>query len=216
MISIKTQARDRLFYDGYHYAVKFRMTHAAGLRNLTHKSIDSWAAGRNQIIMHYRQWEDKISEQDVAQLHRVADILLTLKEPSKRMIFNRHVYLYTNCLEDVHTVAASTDITKIQVTQADVCLPRDVVLLAEPKHKYRTYLKERWIPDEQTLVLRKFLLGRENMYGFTPLFKHRLTFWEKFYTMSHFFVDHDDPGDLLMLEMVCPGLIRKTLPIQAK
>lgn len=214
-LEIKTEPRDRLYYKDYHYSAQFYLQHAPAIRYLNHKVIDDYVYHRKGLNS-YSNWDRSITSVNQQKLHNVCDLFLAFREPFKKMVYHSHIYFYTSCLEDLESVHKHPDILHFQAVKADVCLPLDVVLLKEPKHKYRTYLKERWIPDEQTPVLRKFLLNRENLYGFTPLFKHRLENWERFYTMSHFFIDHDDPRDLLMLELVVPGLIRKTMPIQAK
>ena len=216
MLDIKTEPRDRLYHRDYHYSAQFYLHSAAALRKLDHSKIDAYVAYRKESRGYYNGWREQVTSGDEQKLHNVCNLFLGFKEPFKLMVYSNHVYFYTSCFEDIESVANHPDVAHFQVTKADVCLPHDVVLLKEPKHKYRTYLKERWIPNEQTPVLRKFLLSRENLYGFTPLFKNRLSTWDRFYTMSHFFIDHNDPKDLLMLELVVPGLIRKTLPIQAK
>lgn len=213
-LEIKTEARDRLYYKDYHYAAQFLLINASALRRtLRHDVVDDYIKHREYMS---NRWNKAVSKENAQQLHNVCDMFLGFREPYKKMVYHSHIYFYTNCLEDIETAYNHPDIRYFRASKADVCLPKDVVLLKEPKHKYRTYLKERWIPEGQTPVLRKFLLNRENLYGFTPLFKARLETWDKFYTMSYFFIDHDDPKDLLMLEMVVPGLIRKTMPIQAK
>lgn len=215
MFEIKTDPRDRLYYRDYHYSAQFYLQNASAIRVLAHKVIDDYVYHRKGLNS-YSNWNREVTAANEQQLHNVCDLFLSFREPFKKLVYHSHIYFYTNCMEDLESVSKHPDIAYFQVAKADVCLPHDVVLLKEPKRKYRTYLKERWIPDEQTPLLRKFLLSRENLYGFTPLFKHRLESWDRFYTMSHFFIDHDDPKDLLMLELVVPGLIRKTMPIQAK
>jgi hypothetical protein len=213
MLEIKTAPRDRLYYKDYHYSAQFYLPHAPAIRSLKHKGIDEYVSYRQGYTT---SWNRPVNIENTLLLHTMCDLFLAFREPHKRMVYQSHVYFYTNCLEDLESIANHPGVKFFEATKADVCLPLDVVLLKEPKHKYRTYLKERWIPDEQTPILRKFLLNRQNLYGFTPLFKSRLTHWDRFYTLSHFFIDHDDPKDLLMLELVVPGLIRKTMPIQAK
>lgn len=215
MLKIKTEARDRLYYRDYQYSAQFHLPHASAIRTLSHKAIDKFAEFRS-ARSKMNLWQGAVEPEQVQRLYRVCDMFQAFREPYKKMVYNSHVYFYTSCLEDLESVYNHPDVSHFFAAKADVCLPLDVVLLKEPKHKFRTYLKERWIPDDQTPVLRKFLLNRENLYGFTPLFKSRLIAWDRFYTLNHFFIDHDDPKDLLMLELVVPGLIRKTMPIQAK
>lgn len=214
ILEIKTDARDRLYYRDYHYSAQFYLQNAAALRTLRHDVIDDYVLHRKGLSTY--GWNKSVTAANEQQLHNVCDLFLAFREPYKKMVYHSHIYFYTNCLEDLESIATHPDISYFRATKADVCLPRDVVLLKDPKRKYRTYFKERWIPEGQTPILRNFLLNRGDCYDFTPLFKKRLESWDRFYTMSHFFVDHDDPKDLIMLELVMPGLVRKTMPIQAK
>lgn len=214
---IKSAPRSSLYYRDYCYATQFYIRDASSLRTLTHQGIINYVKHRYSN----RNWSDRWGEpgptdSQMENLFDMCDRLLACKEPYKKMVYYNHVYLYSNSLEDLEHIAAAPYIDLESVTQADVCLPDNVVLLKEPKRKFRTYLKDRWIEESQSPILRKFLLSRRDCYDFTPLFKNRLETWDRFYTMSHFFIDHDDPKDLMMLELVCPGLIRKTMPIQAK
>jgi hypothetical protein len=72
------------------------------------------------------------------------------------------------------------------------------------------------LEQEQGHALRRFLLNRGDCYRLTPGFRERLAASRHVYVQSHFFIDHDDVRDIQMLNLVSPGIIRKTLPIQAK
>ena len=213
----KSSPRSSLYYRDYCYATQFYIRDASSLRVLSHKHIDKYINIRYSNNNYSTRWgEPGPDAEQLANLHDMCNRLLAFKESYKKMVYYNHVYIYTNSLEDLENVVSAPYVILGPVVQADVCLPENVVFLKEPKRKFRTYLKEKWIPEGQTPVLRKFLLNRTECYDFTPLFKTRLETWDRFYTMSHFFIDHDDPKDLLMLNLVCPGLIRKTMPIQAK
>jgi hypothetical protein len=215
MLDIKTTPRDSPYYKDYHYSAQFYLQNAPAIRNLSHSGIDAYVNYRKELRA-YTNWDRQITPANEQKLHNVCNLFLGFIEPCKRMVYSSHVYFYTNCFEDLKSVAQHPDVKHFEAVKADICLPKDVVLLKDPKRKFRTYFKERWIPEGQTPILRNFLLNRQDCYDFTPMFKQRLANWDRFYTMSHFFIDHDDPKDLLMLELVVPGLIRKTMPIQAK
>jgi hypothetical protein len=180
--------------------MNFYIREASALRVLDHKYIDRHLQSRYTSPRWTNRWgEPGPQPEQIANLHDMCDRLSALKEAHKKMVYANVPYIQLK-----------------EITRAQVSLPENVVLLKEPKRKFRTYLKDCWVPESQSPILRKFLLSRRDCYDFTPLFKSRLEHWDRFYTMSHFFIDHDDPKDLLMLELVVPGLIRKTLPIQAK
>lgn len=212
----KSSPRSSLYYRDYCYATQFYIRDASSLRVLSHKHIDKYLNVRYINSGRNRWGEPGPDAEQLANIHNMCDRLLAFKESYKKMVYYNHVYIYTNSLEDLENVVSAPYVILGPVVQADVCLPENIVFLKEPKRKFRTYLKEKWIPEGQAPVLRKFLLNRTDCYDFTPLFKNRLESLDRFYTMSHFFIDHDDPKDLLMLDLVCPGLIRKTMPIQAK
>ncbi len=214
---VDSAPRSTLYYRDYCYAMNFYIREAGALRVLDHKYIDRHVQSRYTSPRWTNRWgEPGPQPEQIANLHDMCDRLSALKEAHKKMVYSSHVYLYSSNLEDLESIANVPYIQLKEITRAQVSLPENVVLLKEPKRKFRTYLKDCWVPESQSPILRKFLLSRRDCYDFTPLFKSRLEHWDRFYTMSHFFIDHDDPKDLLMLELVVPGLIRKTLPIQAK
>lgn len=214
---VKSSPRSNLYYKEYSYAIQFYIRDASALRTLSHKNIENYIDRRYPDKRNHNRWgEPAPSQTELENLFNMCDRLLNTIEPYKKIVCHNYLYIYSNNLDDLNNITSAPYMTCKIATQADVCLPENVVLLKDPKRKFRTYLKERWIPEGQTPVLRKFLLNRTDSYDFTPLFKSRLETWDRFYTMGHFFIDHDDPRDLVMLDLVVPGLIRKTLPIVAK
>jgi hypothetical protein len=132
------------------------------------------------------------------------------------MIQYDHVFLYTNELTTLEYMSQVEYIDRWLIGQAVVVYPKDTVMLVNPVHQYRTFLKSRWWDPDTSARIKKFLLGRQDLFRIPAGFREKLERPGRLATRDHHFVDHDNPDLLLMLSLVCPGIINKTLPIQAK
>ena len=204
-------SRDRLFYDQFEYCLRFRVMFASLLRCRSSADIPEAAAHRN----HWRSsWQGSaVTDSQVIDLMDLHDRLAHFGADHQIVIHSGIVYVYSN---DTHRLARLSELEYVgqqKGTQATVDQPRDRVMLTNPQHRYRTYFRDRY---QGTEPLRKFLLTRTDCFSYTTGFRYRLISPHKFFVQRHCFVDHDDPSDALMLNLVCPGIVRETLPIQAK
>ena len=185
--------------------------HASLLRCKSRADIPAAAIHRNYQRSNWQRWRPHLAEvSDLMDLH---DRLAQFGADHQVVIHSSTVYVYSN---DTHHLSRLSELEYISCqkgTQATVDQPRDRVLLANPQHRYRTYFRERNLDTEP---LRKFLLTRKDCFAYTPGFNLRLISSYKFFVQRHCFVDHDNASDALMLNLVCPGIVRETLPIQAK
>lgn len=212
LTTFKDCVRDRLFYDQYEFGYNIHLKGAAALRVLTHDAVSSFIGRRNTNARVWRR--EPINDDWAARLHDMCDILARFEEPSKRIVHADWLYVYTNNLRDLESIM--TFDSHGNGVRARVELPRDVVLLEKPQHQYRSYFRGRMLNHEQGQVLRRFLLNRGDCYRLTPQLRERLSVDRHVYVQDYFFIDHNDLHDLTMLNLVAPGIIRKTLPIQAK
>ena len=203
--------RDRLFYDQYEYCFSFRMMFASLLRCKAKADIPKVAEHRNQ--WRGRWQKSAITDADVRDLMDMHDRLENLGKDHHVVIYSNNVYVYCNDSEKLAELTTAEYIVPNKGTRALLTIPRNRVLLFEPKHRYRTYFKERY---KDTEPLRKFLLARKDCFSYTNNLAIKLTYPDRFFVQRHYFVDHDDPKDALMLNIVCPGIVRETLPIEAK
>ena len=211
-LTFKSQLKDRLYYDQYEYNLTFRLARAGFLRAKTHELLDNRINWHNET--RYK-WSGDVSDQDRKNLHDFMDVLQGLN-PHKLVLTTDHVYIYSNSTEDLDMLVALPYVRYASAFQAVINRPRDTLLLTDPQHRYRTYLKERYMTKENMDVLSKFLLSRKDCFRITKDLRRKLAKGDAFYTMSYYFVDHNNMEDLMMLQIVCPGIVRKTLTIQAK
>jgi hypothetical protein len=215
-LEIRQESRDRLFFDQYQYRMQFRLRFAWCMRSLDHGDLD-----RRLYNYHgrYRAGADALYPADSdthANLHNMCDLLRALPASCKIMIQYDQVFLYTNVIGTLKHMSQVYYIDQIMTGEAVTVYPRDTVMLVNPVHQYRTFLKSRWWDLDTSARVKKFLLGRQDLFRIPKSFREKLERPGRLATRDHHFVDHDDPDLLLMLSLVCPGIINKTLPIQAK
>lgn len=186
------------------------MTHSQVLRGLDRVKIAKYIKHRN-IKFVESHWFTPIDEHSERELFKLLDKILQLDKPNKVIFYQGTVYVYSNQLEQLEDL-----ITYGEIKQAELSLPKDVILLKNPKWHYRTYFNELRLDSSQRKTIRNFLRDRKDAFGRSRFFDYKLDTAMFFYITNYNFVDHDNIQDALMLNLVCPGIVRKTLPIQAK
>ena len=202
--------RDRLYYDQYQYRLGWWLPYTYLLRCRDHVEIESRVAV-NRLFR-------TISPTDLEYVRRVFDLMPQISVPYKRVLHLDWVYFYTDHAQDIIDILAPhMPHRSYEYVRAEVTLPRDTILLQNPRHSLRTYLRDRQLDTVTGERLRQFFLTRRDHWGFSDAFRWRLDRAAHFQHMhDYFFFDHDDQRDCLMLEMAVPGIVRVTKPIRAK
>lgn len=186
------------------------MTHSQVLRGLNRVQIAKYIKYRN-IKFVESHWFTPIDQHSERELFKLLDNILQLDKPNKVIFYQGTVYVYSNQLEQLEDL-----VTYGPIKQAEVSMPKDVILLKNPTWHFRTYFNELRLDSSQSKTIRDFLRNRKDAFGRSRFFDYKLDTAMFFYIMNYNFVDHDNIQDALMLNLVCPGIVRKTLPIQAK
>jgi hypothetical protein len=163
---------------------------------------------------HYKS--ASVSDSELAYLLAVNQELNTATEQHKRITCYDSMQIYTNdsaLLERVRLLNTATD---AKYHQAIIDRPLNVLIRKQNKYQYRTYFKSVNVSPDASTRVKKFLLDRTDCFKFTPSFKYYLTSYGKMYFRDYFFVDHNSMSEITMLSLVCPGIVRKTMPIQTK
>jgi hypothetical protein len=226
--------KDRLFYNRFEYAIGFQLDEASCLRDLDHEQIDEMIARRiawreiaqqrvagtakSSLFGHppysiISRRHKEITETTRADLHELADVLLTSLSEFKLVVSVNQGHVYTNDRGLIDQLDTLASLTHKEYTRAVIGRPRDTVQLKNPRHSYRSYFRNAKLTDEQKQHLMNFLTNQTlvrtspALNGWLAAPFHR--------TQDYFFVDHDDLSWLTMLSLVRPGLIRKTQQIIA-
>lgn len=219
-LTIRQEPRDRLFFDQYQYRMQFYLRYAWCMRSYDHADLD------RRLQNYYGRYRgvgafgtnapSTANSQQQADLHNMCDLLRALPASCKIMIQYDHVFLYTNELNTLKDMSQVAYLDRQLIGQAVVVYPKDTVMLLNPVNQYRTFLKSKWWDLDTSTRVKKFLLGRQDLFRIPRAFCEKLERPGRLATRDHHFLDHNDPDLLLMLSLVCPGIINKTLPIQAK
>ena len=214
-----TQPRQRLWFDRYSWAMSFQLAEASALRILDHNRID-------RVIDVRRAWDRRvsnqpgswwvrdrsISDQDLVNLHSACDVLLTIQDKIKLMLSGNRVHVYTNYRDIEQSLRKIPGISDLKIREAVDTQKATAIYLKNPQHRYRSFLRNSKITSEQFGTLSNFLNSQQDM-RLGPA----LDYWTKnsalYRTQDYFFFDHDNMSLITMLNLVIPGMIRKTLPI---
>lgn len=226
----KTVAKDRLFYDQFEYCIGFHLDEVSALRELDHVRIDDliqrrktwrevaqqrWIKGQRPhgtvgtILTH--RWRD-ITDQTQADLHSLADVLLTTATSYKLVVSVDQGYVYTTDLALIDQLDTMPELRHKTYTQARIIRPKNTIQLKNPSHEYRTYFRAIKLSRQEKQVLIDFLQNQQSHTRMSPGLKNWVH--DPFTrTQDYFFVDHSTQSWLSMLSLVRPGIIRKTLQI---
>lgn len=211
------EQRSEPYYKQYHHCIIWWIPEGNMMRMLTHKAIDTNIHWRNTYLSTWRsnKVQTLVTEHEQARLHEVCDKLLAIKNPFKKVVCNNTMWFYTNTPEDFDDIVDHEGTTLVERKQADVCLPTDCVLLTQPRHKFRTYFRERFLDDTQRKAIQRYFAARPEQFRPGPGFKQFLC-GARTWIPSNYFVDHDDEKNALFINIACPQLVRKTMPIRAR
>lgn len=218
--------KDRLYYNRFHYCLGFYLDEVNCLRMLDHAKIDDtiqrrkqwqevaqqrWINGRQNSTILTRRWRD-ITDKTVADLHELAEVLLSNSADFKLVVTVHQAHVYSNDLDLLAKLDAMPQLTYKTHTQAQIDRPQNTVKLKKSKFKFRSYFKTTNLTAQDKDTLCNFLSGQDSFVRISPAMKQWL--WQPFpRVQDYYFVDHDSEQWLTMLMLVRPGLIRKTMQI---
>jgi len=227
----KPVVKDQLFYDKYKYCMSFYLAEVSALKTLDHAYIEvvldrrklwrevavqRWGGtvpgsvkSRQTIVT--RRWRD-ITDETSANLHELAELLIKTSIDYKFVTSVNHAYVYTSSLSLIKKLEGLDSLTDIRYTEAIVNRPKGTVKLKNPKHQYRSYFKSTKLSPQQKDNLTNFFDNQKDHLRISPaLVGWLMTPFHR--TQEYFFIDYDSESWLVMLSLVSPGLIRKTVNI---
>lgn len=211
---VHDESRDKLYHSRFRYAVRCYVPNAAFLRSLDHRVIDLIIQRRNTrprrgfLAMH-------INESEAQSIHAMCDLMLTWTDDWHKICYPNHLYIYTNSESIIDSITSSALVEHTWIAQAVVDRPQDVVQMLWPTYQYRAYFRECMLAKEQFALFKNFIAGRQDQIKLSRTFGRRLRD-QNCYVYRHYHMDFNDSHLPFLLSMVCPDLIRQTVPIIAK
>lgn len=223
-LKLRPIASDRLFYDRWRYCIKIYLNEISAMRGLPDsETIDKILSERD----HWRQqvrlrWPGtniihanrSISAEDRENLKSFAEFLRPQTHNFKITISVSLAWIYTN---DINLLTDIIDLPYVKsygINEATVVKPRDVVVLKNSKHTHRSYFRSCKLDADQKEKLCNFLHSQTDIRISSALNQWLDVHWTR--TQDYYFVDHVGENWTLLLSLICPRIIRKTLPIVTK
>ena len=203
--------RSRLYHHQYRYAVEIRYL---GARYIGVLSPEQVVNQYRNMIQH--SW-NRPPMAPIEQVLEVVSDLINLGPKIKLTTSWENMFVYTNNANDYVKIQKIPHIEVGGYREALVTQPEGVLLRRNPKYQYRSYFREKRILPEKSLEFVQFVDSRGDYFNLDRATRYRLTSGRHHYPFArHSYIEYNSPLDQTMLEMVVPGAIRQTLPIQAK
>ena len=164
--------------------------------------------------------EDQAYQQQIERdLYPVVRLLWPRRSDVKVVATTNCGYVYSNHLDILKLVADMPAVHYPVIQQVVIDRPLNTIGLRNKQHNYRTYFRDLRVTNEQRDQIQQYL-GQQEGIRMCPSLKS----WKKTdqtyswvknvaWSRSTFFFDHNGSNDALMLEIIVPGIIRKTLEI---
>jgi hypothetical protein len=219
-LNIKTVSKDRLFFDQYEYCFNFKLEELSTLRELDHVAIDreldyrsTWRQRHPNFGGSWRGRREEITEKHRINCHNLCDYLLS-KQDYKLVIYNDWGYVYSNDLAMLRSMEQLEYVTPASIKQVVLDIPRDSILIKSSEHEWRSYFFAGRMTDQQRESLRNFLANQTDI-RIGPGLKRFLSGRQSthHYINDNAFIDHNGQGIIMMLGLILPRAIRKTLKL---
>jgi hypothetical protein len=218
--------KGQLYYNLYRYSINFRLEELSCLRNITGDNKKDHALIDRQInfLDNYRRriktwggnwannWKMPLNKQDVDNLHDFCDLINSVSSDYKLIIYGNSGYIYTNDLQWVSLLESRSYLGALRCQEVTIDRPGDCIKLKNPQHKFRTFLRNRWLGESVSKSLRCFL-NNQSEIRLSPSLEKWVDYTDGHRCLEYLFFDHDDQGIISMLSLISPGITRKTIPI---
>lgn len=220
------KSTDRLFYDQYRYSLKLRMKDFSCLRELrnpdvTVEQVTSVVSRRFEQRCNYSRFfnrrdlptELSSRQYDLDNLIKMLQLLWTVRDQIKLTFSGDWGYIYSNNKKLLQSIGSKHYVHGYYIKQAVVTRPKDTIVLQTSPYRYRSFLKERqWTLADKACILA-YLENHPDIK-----ISRGLTYWLKYDARWHWsrryhYFDHNDAKIELMIQLICPGIVRTTMPI---
>lgn len=216
---------DRLFYDQYRYSLKLRMMDFSCLREIRNADKDLAQVAENvtkrqEQRANYSKFFTTgyksvaaTKKLDLENLLHFLQLIWNFKDQLKLVFSGDWGYVYSNDKQLLELLGSQDYIHIYYIKQAVINRPKGTILLQSSTFRYRSFLRERqWTNDDKARI-QTYLENQPDIK-----ISRGLTHWLKYdtrwpWTRRYHYFDHNDAKIELMLQLICPGIIRTTMPI---
>jgi hypothetical protein len=230
---MRIESRSSLYYNTYEYAITWQQDEIGCVRSLDQKKMLShirmrmdYEHSRNSLYKPYGEsFNSKFTTRCRDNLESTRALLAAETAPKKLVFFNSFITVYTNDLGLYDRISDCVWIDSVDIKRAELNLPPDTILLKNPQYQYRTYFRGRSLGKTQKARLAAWVTTQGDDIAASKSLREfldietrptRVYWWRNDATESYYYIEHNSLQYETMLSMVCPGMVRKTLPIVKK
>jgi hypothetical protein len=220
------KSTDRLFYDQYRYGLKLRMKDFSCLREIrkpdaTLEQVAAVVSRRFEQRCNYSRFfnrrdlptELSSRQYDLDNILEMLQYLWPVRDQIKATFSGDWGHIYSNNKKLLQSISNQHYVCVYYIKEAVVTRPKDTIRLQSSPYQYRSFLKERlWTAADKACILA-YLENQPDVK-----ISRGLTHWLKYdtrwlWTRRYHYFDHNDAKIELMLQLICPGIVRTTMPI---
>lgn len=238
---VELTSSDRLFYDRYQYSLRFCLQEFHCIRpwhdyrgadvqellqlidQYQHKHYLRYRPGYlyNMVYGNLGKFaDDSAYQQQVSQdLYPIVKLLWPHRANIRIVATHDWGYVYSNCLSILKLLADTQPKQTTRIQQAVIDRAPNTVGLRKKQHNYRTYFRDLRVTEDQRNQIQQYLAQQQDirlcpsLKSWSPVDRTYPWVTNVAWSRSTFFFDHQGAADALMLEMLVPGIVRKTLEI---
>lgn len=225
-IKFEPSSKDSLFYGQWHYSMSCDLMLAGCLRNNTFdydKVLDNIVL-RKQWDQQWRlrTWNQNFSEDQLGSKYTIEDEIGVLEvanylgqvfDKIKLVVTRNRIWLYTNDKKIIKQVSKLRGIKYPKYTEAVVDRPKNSIRIKNSPHEYRSYFRWKFLNDTEKDSLRQFLATQHEYIRISPGLKRYLSGKHYLFLQEYYFIDYTGDQWLVMLSLINPGMLRKTVTI---
>ena len=228
--TIKTENRDRLYYDRFQYSFHFRQTEIFALRGLPEtqammKFINRRKSWLNNLVNYKHKQNEYFTVDSIENLIATKELLSNHPKEFKLTCSGDWAWIYTNDLNLADRLSRLPYVSFSRyIKQAVVNRDKDVIVIAKPQYRYRTFLRERKMKAETRKQLLNWIESQKYQgqiharasKSLLSWLNNEQSSWRSDWCMRHYYIEHDDLQYETMISMVAPGYVRKTMTVVSK
>ena len=231
------ESRSSLYYGMYEYAISWAQDEIGCVRSLDAGKMQKHI--RTRMAYEQRRYTtiynldgsklpaqpSRFSTQCRSNLESARAFLAAETEQKKLVFYNNTITVYTNDAGLYNRLIVCDWSQFAHIKQAELNLPPNTILLKNPQYQYRTYFRGRNLGKQQKARLAtwietqgKDIAASKSLRAFLAAepYPTRVYWWRSDAAESYYYIEHNSLQYETMLSMICPGLVRKTLPIVKK
>lgn len=165
------------------------------------------------LLRTYKPNNNKHTVEDELNILTVAEYFKQLKHDFKLVVTRNRLWLYANDPKVIKDLTALPGIDYPKCTEAVVDRPKNSIRIKNSPHEFRSYFRWKFLNDAEKSSLKQFLEAQKDYIRISPGLKRYLSGKKYLFLQEYYFIDYTGDQWLVMLSLINPGMLRKTVTI---